>query len=607
MRVQLKKAAAAAEHNRKVIHYMSTDIISNIWPEWKTVRLLGEGSYGAVYEVLRENGEVKSHAAVKIISIPAHASELDTLRSEGMDDEASKSYFRGIVDNFLGEITIMESFKALQNIVSIEDYKVREKEDSAGFDIYIRMELLKPFNQVLRESKPDPIEVIKLGTDISTALEYCARKNVIHRDIKPENIFINEFGDYKLGDFGVARAMAANAGMTSTGTFSYMAPEVYRGSYYNATSDIYSLGLVLYRLTNRNRLPFIDINKQILTPDERARAVERRMDGESLPPPCEAPTALARVILKACDPNPAYRYQTAGELKTALENAAAQIKPESSGETEHSYVVSEPYSTAVKSPAAAQSSKKTSKGLIFAIVLLAAAIITAGALITANLISLRSSIGSGGNSNTQAELSAPETAPVILPESTPSPTHIAAPSPTPMPTPAPTPEPGAPVYNSTDCIYHTLTWSEKIESDCGFHGSFTASCKDYGCGYRFDETLMGDYSQLYWTHFDGWAAIERWELLAVGHTLEGHLKFFDSETHSFINISHNDPHLRLVFYDADYKETDMPTLTFSTVNYYENEVYTATARGYAVFVYTHNSQEYRYRIDIALNSGFSGN
>lgn len=90
------------------------------------------------------------------------------------------------------------------------------------------------------------------------ALEYCQCQNIIHRDIKPENIFVSRFGEFKLGDFGIARetGSALRADYPKKGTFSYMAPEMYKGEEYDARVDIYSLGIVLYKLCNHNRLPF---------------------------------------------------------------------------------------------------------------------------------------------------------------------------------------------------------------------------------------------------------------------------------------------------------------------------------------------------------------
>ena len=184
---------------------MGTDFINLIWPEWNLVRQIGSGSYGDVYEAVRFDYAGESHAAVKIISIPKNSAELDALRSEGLSEDEIISYLKEILQTFIKEIQIMEAFKGCQNIVCIEDYKVLEKSEQIGWDICIRMELLKPLNAYLHENVMSEREVIRLGCDICSALERCAIKKVIHRDIKPANIFINEYGDFKLGDFGIAR------------------------------------------------------------------------------------------------------------------------------------------------------------------------------------------------------------------------------------------------------------------------------------------------------------------------------------------------------------------------------------------------------------------
>ena len=78
-------------------------------------------------------------------------------------------------------------------------------------------------------------EVIKLGMDLSKALEYCRKLKIIHRDIKPENIFVSRFGDFKLGDFGIARELERTmSGFSKKGTYSYMAPEMYKGEKYDS-------------------------------------------------------------------------------------------------------------------------------------------------------------------------------------------------------------------------------------------------------------------------------------------------------------------------------------------------------------------------------------
>ena len=213
----------------------------------------------------------------------------------------------------------MESFKGSANIVNVEDYKVIVKADGVGWDIYIRMELLTPLNTYIKDRILTEKDVIRLGCDICSALERCAMRNVIHRDIKPDNIFVNEFGDYKLGDFGIARQLESVSGSFSQkGTYNYMAPEVVKSGHYDATVDIYSLGIVLYMLMNRRRRPFMSIENEQLTPGDLTIANQRRFNGETLPAPCDASPQMAAVILTACDPDPGRRFTSATAMKNAL-------------------------------------------------------------------------------------------------------------------------------------------------------------------------------------------------------------------------------------------------------------------------------------------------
>ncbi|HIY01825.1 MAG TPA: protein kinase [Candidatus Blautia faecipullorum] len=295
------------------------DKLAGIWPEWQIVRKIGQGSYGTVYEAVRREHQVESRAAIKVISIPQEESEIESLRADGLSQRETRTYFQEIVNSFISEIQLMDTFKGVQNIVSINDYKVVERENSIGWYIYIRMELLTPLNICIRDVGVSESLVIKLGCDICTALELCAKRNVIHRDIKPENIFINDFGDFKLGDFGIARKLEnLTSGLSRKGTYSYIAPEVEKGQPYNATVDIYSLGLVLYRFMNNNRMPFLDTEQKSMSPNARADALRRRLNGEPLPAPANASRSFAAVILRACSPEPGMRFQSAAEMKRAL-------------------------------------------------------------------------------------------------------------------------------------------------------------------------------------------------------------------------------------------------------------------------------------------------
>lgn len=298
---------------------MATCDLSMVWPEWQIEKQIGKGSFGVVYQAIRQDTNLTSYAAIKVITIPQDSSEVEMIRGEGLDENATRTYFQNVVNDFVNEIQLMESFKGIQNIVSVEDYKVIPKEDEIGWDIYIRMELLKPFNSYIQENTLTEQDVIKLGYDICSALEICGQKNIIHRDIKPENIFVNEFGFFKLGDFGIARKMEhMTAGFSQKGTQNYMAPEVFAGSNYDARVDIYSLGIVLYRLMNANRMPFVVSEQQVLDPNARRMALERRLNGEKLPAPYNASPELANLILRACAYNPDQRFANPTEMKKAL-------------------------------------------------------------------------------------------------------------------------------------------------------------------------------------------------------------------------------------------------------------------------------------------------
>ena len=148
------------------------------------------------------------------------------------------------------------------------------------------------------------------------ALEVCQKFNIIHRDIKPSNIFVSETGNFKLGDFGVARTLEkTSSGLSKKGTYTYMAPEVYTGAAYNSNVDIYSLGIVLYKLLNNNFEPFRTGN----THTDEENALIRRLKGEIVPPPANADAPLARIIAKALSFNPADRYQTPAQMRADLE------------------------------------------------------------------------------------------------------------------------------------------------------------------------------------------------------------------------------------------------------------------------------------------------
>lgn len=289
------------------------------WPEWKYDSFLGHGGFGDVYRIVREDYGETFYAACKIVRLPSDESEARELEAEGI---SVSSYYRDMVSDLQKEISMMMSLKGAANIVSIEDYKIMERKQEAGWILFIRMELLMDLNQY-RKNHPMTVEkILKLGCDICSALDACSKKKIIHRDIKPSNILVlEEFEEFKLGDFGISRRLEHTmSGLSRKGTDAYMAPEVYYGDKYNATVDIYSLGLVLYRLLNNNRLPF---EPQVRTSKSIEEAFEKRINGEKFPDPENGGKEIGDILRKACSFDPKKRYQSAAEFKEVLQTYAS--------------------------------------------------------------------------------------------------------------------------------------------------------------------------------------------------------------------------------------------------------------------------------------------
>jgi len=287
------------------------------WPGWEIVRLIGRGSFGEVYEIQRQVFDDTEKAALKVISIPQNSSDIEEMYSDGYDDESITSTFQSHLKSIVAEYSMMKKMNDCVNIVHCDDVRYVQHDNGIGWDIFIKMELLTPLTKVLPSDISEET-VVKLGMDICRALMACSKYGIIHRDIKPQNIFVSSNGDYKLGDFGIAKTVEKTMGGTKIGTYKYMAPEVYNNQPYGQGADIYSLGLVLYFLLNEHRMPFMPLPPAKLQAgmDEEARF--RRFSGEPITAPAHGSEKLKQIIMKACAFDPKARYQNAGEMLNDL-------------------------------------------------------------------------------------------------------------------------------------------------------------------------------------------------------------------------------------------------------------------------------------------------
>ena len=289
-----------------------------VWPGWETKNLIGKGSYGAVYEIELDVFGYTEKAALKHICIPKEDNMIEDMLANGFDQTSVTATFKSYLKKIVNEYTLMREMNGAANIVNCDDFRVVQHDDGIGWDIFIKMELLTPLIKAL-DQKPAEEQVITVAKDMCKALILCKKHGIIHRDIKPQNIFVSNDGDYKLGDFGIARTMDGTSSAThQIGTYNYMAPEVFNNKPYNHTADIYSLGMVLYWLLNERRHPFVPLPPALLMASDMQKSLDRRMAGEQLPAPAYGSKKLKQIVLKACAFDSKKRYQNAEEMLADL-------------------------------------------------------------------------------------------------------------------------------------------------------------------------------------------------------------------------------------------------------------------------------------------------
>lgn len=284
---------------------------NRFWQDWKLGDKVGEGSFGVVYKARNKRGDI---VAIKHISLPRSSKEVELLLKNKIitDKEQSNNYFAGVIRK---EIEIMRKFNG--NPYIIDYYDLIQENNGDKIDFYIKMEYVEDIVKKFNDKAFDVNEVIKLGIDICSALELCHSIDVIHNDIKPQNIFIGQDGKYKLGDFNIS--IKDNEVLHNIlATPNYVSPEVYKNEQITFSTDLYSLGLVMYKLLNGN-LPFV--NKF----NDDKKAFEVRMSGKKVPKINDIDERIMKIISKACEFDSRNRYLNATEMKYDLEKIKSTL------------------------------------------------------------------------------------------------------------------------------------------------------------------------------------------------------------------------------------------------------------------------------------------
>lgn len=291
-----------------------------LWGSWRLDGLIACENGYELYRVCKEEWGKQYVSIVKLHSFRVDTRDIMEAQTLGLQSAELPGYFKSLMGNIQNEIELMYRLRGNSNIAAYEDHVIYEKDGGKGWDVLIRMEYLEPLSSIAAGNGLEAVQVARLGTDISRALEACAREGIIHRDIKDSSIFVSTRGEYKLGSFSAARELTrgGRSALTSLSPL-YMAPELYMEQGYDSTADIYSLGMVMYKLLNRGRLPFLPLPPGMISAEAAEKALLRRMSGEELPLPADAGEGLGAIILKACSFDKRDRYKSPVEFRQKLE------------------------------------------------------------------------------------------------------------------------------------------------------------------------------------------------------------------------------------------------------------------------------------------------
>lgn len=280
---------------------------------WTVDSKIAEGRFSKVFKVSRiDDGRVR-HQCLKTIRFPAGNEELSRVISSGIYQNVQQ-YLDEVEKSVRLNMEKMLMLRDNKNIVRYDNYEIIK--ESSCFYLVILTELLQPLSDYLKVDSARQNDVIKIGADLCAALEGFREVGVIHHEVKPENVYVDKLGNFKLGDFGVCKGRFGEDKITS----SYIAPELYTKAPIDISSDIYSLGILIYKLLNNNRLPFLPSYPAPVSLEDRENAFARRMRGDLFPAPSNASQQLAGVIFKATAFRAHERYLDPAIFAASLEN-----------------------------------------------------------------------------------------------------------------------------------------------------------------------------------------------------------------------------------------------------------------------------------------------
>ena len=334
-----------------------------VFEQWYTENQLGSGTDGKVYSIIRKNADGSAERSVlKMIRLGENRSEKKSFNTIVEKDEAGdgeESYYETIIKNITDNIAVIQKVDNGKRFVKYEEWETRRTSDGKGYAVLIRLERARSLTDLLSELSFTLDETLRIGVSICRSLVRCRDFGYIYPNLKPENILFDERGICKLGDFGSFSCLEpSKTSLAFKRTQYYMAPEFIRTGNVNGTVDTYSLGLVLYSLINRGRLPFTEKYPEKVTVSSLDLSMQKRLDGEELPEPALCDEALFRIIKKACAYKVEERYLSPKQMLADLKNALEK-KPFEETVYEDIYSVSSEGKEPFRTPSEPEPQQKT--------------------------------------------------------------------------------------------------------------------------------------------------------------------------------------------------------------------------------------------------------
>lgn len=262
--------------------------------DWKVTSFVGEDNGCEVYKVSRK---IDKNTAQNAILRHAFVG-----KSNYTDEHA---------EYFTEEADFIESVKELDGVSNYLDVYVQNNQNKETCDLYIFTEELTSLEELMKTKTFAEDEVVDFGIQMSSLLETLEAKNIFHGNISPKNIFVTADGKYKIGGFTDFEGKIDDK--------SYIAPEVFRQENVDYTTDIYSVGIIMYAMCNGGKIPFENDSC------DRDSACKERFSGKAVTAPSEGDEKLKSVIVIACQPDNANRWKNAGNIKNALTSIKAEI------------------------------------------------------------------------------------------------------------------------------------------------------------------------------------------------------------------------------------------------------------------------------------------